>query len=311
MNHRVISSMLALVTALAVGGCSDKKDHRAERAHEEAVRAREAAALEAEDKAREEAMERAERERAAATVAEDEREAQSFAVKPIVEVPAAEQPDPRALVKQVIDAKGGLAKLESIRIARSKGSIRGPVDFEYVTTVSFPDKARVDYFSGDRLTQSVIYADGTGHLITRGQVQTLPELQQRRLAMSMEMDTVPLLRHVAKADSDLRYLGTTEVVGTKAHALETKARDGVAVQFYIDQETADFVGSAYALKGNVYTTVESDFAMVDGYRLAKKMQVLDGPMVVTITISEASWNPELPPDFFQPLKHELLQSGAP
>ena len=137
-------------------------------------------------------------------------------------------------------------------------------------------------------------------------VRMLPEHQQQRMTIALQADTLPLLQLVSKGTAQLKYLGATEVVGRKAHALQTTIA-GTAVTFFVDAETPDFLGTRYLVDGTLVTTVESEFKAVDGYHLAHRVQVLEGVSVTTVTVTEAAFNPEFPADYFEPLKHAVFK----
>ena len=131
----------------------------------------------------------------------------------------------KTLLDKAIAAKGGLAKLQSIKSVHSEGTmmvtdLAGPVPFKVVANIEYPEHFRVDAdMPGGKVAQ--IYAAGRYWVIDPdGKANELPEEGRAEIKASIQRDLIGVLVKagtgalvVREVDSDEPVLAGVEISG--------------------------------------------------------------------------------------------------
>jgi hypothetical protein len=176
---------------------------------------------------------------------------------------------PRALLDKAIAAKGGLAKLRSIKTVHSEGTmivtdINGPVPFKVVADIEYPDRFRIDAdMPGGRVAQ--VYAAGRYWIVgPDGKADELPEEGRPEIKASVQRDLIGLLVRAASGSLVLREVDADETV---LAGLEISGPDMRPVTLFISRDTGLIDRTRYeAATGRVEERYD-DYRSVDGIQI--------------------------------------------
>ena len=214
----------------------------------------------------------------------------------------------KALLDRVIAAKGGLAKLRSIRnvTATTKTSITSPegrMTADATTYLEYPNHVRV----GTRLEQvtSVQVYDGEHAWVSDpAGIHEVPERFARDLQASLKRDTIALLLAAEQGAVRARVLADlTDDTGKVFHALELSASDLEPVVLYVDAETNLISRQTYVIGGAGQPLIEEvfgDYKSVDGVQMPLAVTVRrGGQLVLERTVGSIVFNATLDPVLFK------------
>lgn len=203
--------------------------------------------------------------------------------------------DARALLQRVIQAKGGIDRLRSIRTLSMAGSmtvmVPAPHSFKTASCIQYPDRFRQDAkLPGGDVTQ--VYSGGEAWMRDASGVHDIPSPTKENLAATVSRDVVLLL--LGGADGRLR-VAFEPGRQADAKAVDTLRLSGAGaspVELLVDRGSAMIVAKRYIVEqpgavGKV-PTVESysDYRQVDGVQVAFKTVVRRGQAVIL----EQSWS---------------------
>ena len=216
--------------------------------------------------------------------------------------------DPTDLVKKVVQAKGGLDALKSVRTVivdadMSVNTVRGPTTIPTRTYVVYPDKFRVDAnFAGQQTVQA--YNSGTAWVKDPAGVAAAPPAMRNDFAATVKRDTFPLLIAAAEGRLMLRVLPEEVKAGTPLTVLEVSGNGLDPVRLYIDRD--------YRIAKQTYVTPGpdgqpsqaeeqfSDYRKVNGIDVPFKATVLrNGQKILERTLKSVMVNTTVDPNLFQ------------
>jgi hypothetical protein len=213
--------------------------------------------------------------------------------------PGAETREAEALLKRVIDAKGGISALKAVRsvVAEAETVLQlpqGPVSSSTTTYIRYPDQFRVDARLGDA---DVIQVYNAGDAWTRDPagVHDAPAAMRDDFAASARRDTIPLLIGADAGRLAVRVLDEEAADGRPLRVLEISGGQLDPVKLYLDRDMSIARQSylAAAGDGRVVRTDEalSDYRTVGGVRIAFRAQLLrDGRPVLTRNLRRVQIN---------------------
>lgn len=219
--------------------------------------------------------------------------------------------DPNGLLKRVIEAKGGLAALKSIRtvVADEDRAIitpSGRTQLPTKTYVVYPDKFRVDsQLAGQEIIHT--YNSGTAWVKDLGGVSGAPAAMRDDFAATARRDTYPMLIAAAEGRLTLRLLPEEGRDGDMLKVLEISGADFAPVRLYVD---GDFriARQSYAAVGPdglpmKIEEVFSDYRTVNSVAVPFKASVLsNGRVILERTIKSVTFNARIDEKLFeQPL----------
>jgi zinc protease len=212
--------------------------------------------------------------------------------------------DAMALLRRVIDAKGGLATLRGVRtvIADANTAVQmqqGTLDSPTRTYVSYPDRFRVDAKVGDAQVVQ-IYNAGNAWVKDPGGVHDAPAAMRDDFAASVRRDLIPLLLGASDGSYSVKLVRDDSRADGRSDArplrvLEFSSRQLPPVRLYIADD-GSIVKQSFSAPGPDQTplTVEeafSDYRTVSGVRIPFSAQLShDGQPIIKRTLTNVTIN---------------------
>jgi len=219
--------------------------------------------------------------------------------------------NPRELLLACVERKGGREKVEAVKTVRTRGKSTGAENREFEVVFALPDKLLVNHFSNGKQSQGVIVTGREGWSLTPEKVTKLESSQVDDVRLSLRADVTVLLQHALRDDTQLTYLGRSEVVGRKTQVIQVSIADSPDVKLHIDAETRDPLAVQFTLsKQGPVLVVESDYRDVDGLRVAHESKMVIDTSITLTKLESVTINPPLPPETFLPSKHPFWRDEA-
>jgi hypothetical protein len=215
----------------------------------------------------------------------------------------------RALLDQVIAAKGGLATLRGIKTIRAvttatletPGEPGGRIEAETTTYLQYPNRVRIETRAPQGV-QTQIFDGEQGWVRDPGGVHDVPAAALRDMAASLRRDTVAALLAAERGDLRARILPDVKTDGTIQHALELSSPALEPLVLYVDPRSSLIAKQAYVVNAPGRPLVEelfSDYRPVDGVSVAFTAEVrADGKPVVSRRLKDITINATLDPQLF-------------
>ena len=216
--------------------------------------------------------------------------------------------DATDLIRRIVEAKGGLDALKSIRTVvvdadMQVSTLRGPTIIPTKTYVVYPDKFRVDAnFAGQQSVQA--YNSGTAWVKDPAGVSAAPPAMRNDFAATVRRDTFPLLIAAAEGQLMVRLLPEEGKDGSVLRVVEVSGNGLDPVRLYIDRD--------YRIVRQTYTTPGpdgqpsqaeeqySDYRKVSGIDVPFKAAVLrNGRQILERTLKSVTFNTAVDPTLFQ------------
>ena len=153
---------------------------------------------------------------------------------------APNDPNAVALLKRVIEAKGGLDALRKVRTVVAEADTtftmeQGTLVSKTKTYVVYPDKFRVDAnVAGAQVVQ--VYNAGTAWVRDPAGVHDAPPEMRDEFGASVRRDTIPVLIAAAEGKLTVRLLPDEGADGRVLKVLEISGPQLPAVRLYIDSQ---------------------------------------------------------------------------
>jgi hypothetical protein len=196
--------------------------------------------------------------------------------------------DPSAIVKRIVDAKGGLAALKGVRtvVADATTTFRmeqGVLPSTTRTYVAYPDKYRVDAtVAGAAVVQ--VFNAGTAWVKDPAGVHDAPAPMREDFAASVRRDIIPLLIAAAEGKLMVRALPGDATSTASFRVIEISGADLQPTKLYIDDHflIAKQTFSAPGPEGRALEAEEvfSDYRTVNGVQVPFKAEVVRGGRVI-------------------------------
>ena len=217
----------------------------------------------------------------------------------------------KALLDQVIAAKGGLAALRGIKSIKAMTTTTSPedpggttrsVEAETVTYLQYPDHVRVETKAPQGL-QIQIYDGERGWVRDPGGVHDVPDVALQAMAASLKRDTVTALLAANRGELRARLLpDVKDADGALRHALELSSPSFEPLMLYIDPRTSLISKQSYVVPGPDQPLIEellSDYRPVDGVAVAFTAEVrAAGKLIVKRRLNQITFNAVLDPKLF-------------
>jgi zinc protease len=207
-----------------------------------------------------------------------------------------------ALLKRIVDAKGGLDALRRVRTVVADADTtfqmpQGPLVSKTKTYVAYPDKFRVDAtVAGADIVQ--IYNAGSAWLRDPSGVHDAPAPMRDDFAASVRRDTIPLLIAAAEEKLTTRLLPEESTDGRVLKGIEIAGADLAPVKLYVDGQGLIVRQTILATgpDGRPVTSDElySDYRRVEGLQVPFKADVRrDNRIILSRTITNLTLNSPL------------------
>jgi zinc protease len=214
----------------------------------------------------------------------------------------------RELVKRVVDAKGGLGLLKSVKtvVAESTTTFRmeqGALESQTKTYVMYPDKFRVDAtVAGAEVAQ--VYNAGQAWVKDPTGVHDAPAPMRSDFATSVRRDTIPLLIAAAEGSLSVRFVSEEGADGGVLKVIEVSGANLPPIKLYIDAKNliARQSYSAIGPDGRPLQADEvfSDYRPVNGVHVAFKAEVQrNGRTILDRTLTDVKINTPIDSKVFE------------
>lgn len=179
------------------------------------------------------------------------------------------------LLKRVIDAKGGLEALRSVRTVVADADTtfqmqQGPLVSKTKTYVAYPDKFRVDATVGDA-TVIQVFNGGAAWAQDPAGVHDAPPAMREDFAASVRRDMIPMLVAAAEGRLTVRQLADEGSGGQTFKVLELSGPDLSPVKLYLDDQ--------YFVARQTFSTAGPDGRPVDAAEAFDDYRPIDGVQV--------------------------------
>ena len=190
--------------------------------------------------------------------------------EPVPETGETEIAVAKEILANVVEAYGGLERLNAVRnfVAKGQFSMKTPggmMQAEITRYRILPDKIRLDMsFQTMGMQVSQIFDGKSAWTITPHGIQPLPESQTEEVKKVALRDTIYLLTHLFKDDISVQYLGTEDVNGKLTDVIQVTTSAAHALKLFIDRETRYIIKKSYQAIGQSGPVETEEF--VDDHR---------------------------------------------
>ena len=190
--------------------------------------------------------------------------------EPVPEMGETEIAMAKEILADVVEAYGGLERLNSVRnfVAKGRFSMNTPggiMQAEIIRYRVLPDKIRLDMsFQTMGMQVSQVFDGKSAWTITPHGVQPLPESQAEEVKKVALRDTIYLLTHLSRDDISVQYLGTEDVNGKLTDVVQITSSAADVLKLFIAQETKYIIKKSYQGIGQAGSVETEEF--VDDYR---------------------------------------------
>jgi hypothetical protein len=241
-------------------------------------------------------------------VAQAFRPALRYQQAPLASRPASDPSDEQragaaSLLDRVIEAKGGLDKLRSLKniVAKQTQTTQrqdGEAMVETTNYIEYPNHFRIE---APDLVQAF---DGTRSWVKdRRGVQDAPDALAREASLALRRDVIALLLAAKDGKLTPRLLpDVKDAEGVMSHALELSATDMNPIVLYVDPASSQVRKRVYVADSPGRPVVEErffDYRDVDGVQMAFRATQKVGPLSVERRITELKFNATLDPSLFK------------
>ena len=214
----------------------------------------------------------------------------------------------RALVSRVIDAKGGLATLRTVKrivVTQTLTNPAAPSDtgFQTTTYIQYPDRFRTETAASQGGLNVQVF-DGTRLWAqdARG-VRDLPDAVTREARNTLRRDPIVLLLAASDGGLTPRVLpDVTDADGHALHALELSAPDFTPVVLLVDAASSELRKMTFVPDAPGRPTVEdeySDYRAVSGVQIAFQASRRSGAQAIARRITDIRINTPIDPALFK------------
>ena len=216
-------------------------------------------------------------------------------------------PNALAVLKRVVEARGGLAALKKVRtvVADAETTFQmdqGPLTSPTTTYVSYPDRFRVDATVGTaRVVQ--VYNAGAAWIQDPSGLHDAPPPMRDEFAASVRRDTIPLLIDAVEGRLAVKLLPEEGRDGRTLRVLEIGGAQVPPVKLYIDPQ--------YLIARQMFTAagpdglpvqaeeVFSDYRRIEGVQVPFKADVVrSGRVILSRTLKNVTLNGPLDDKLF-------------
>ena len=233
-----------------------------------------------------------------------------LSAEPIPEAGEKEVAEAKMILDDVVEAHGGLEKLQSVRSFVAQGQYNlntpgGMMQAEIKRYRLLPGKIRLDITLQAMGMQMSQVFDGESAWMAMPQgVQDLPGSQVEEFKKEALRDTINLLVNLSGADISAQHLGTEDVNGRPTDVIRVTVSAADALKLFIDQETKYIVKKSYQSLGQEGPVETEEF--IDDYRDVSGVKIgfhtvvyQNGEPFLEGTFSEVMINAEVDESLFE------------
>jgi zinc protease len=189
--------------------------------------------------------------------------------------PSGSNPEGKALAAKVVDAMGGLAKLQSVKSLRSDLTLtrktpQGDFPLSVQSTIVFPDRMHAD-IQAPQGTITIVVTPTTGFMSAAGMgVRDMPPSQKADSMQQIHRDPVFIGQHLNDPAFTFSSAGLEKFGETQATALDINGA-GIGIRWFVNPQTGRILGETYEAIGQSGPahdeTTFDDWKTVDGLTL--------------------------------------------
>jgi zinc protease len=167
--------------------------------------------------------------------------------------PAGSNPEGKALAARVVNAMGGLAKLQSVKSIRSDLTLtrktpQGDLPLTLQTTIVFPDRMHAE-IQAPQGTMTIVVTPSAGFMSISGMgVRDMPPSQRADSMQQIHRDPVFIGQHLDDPSFTFSSAGTDKFGGTQASVLDISGA-GVSIRWFVDAQSGRILGETYEAMG--------------------------------------------------------------
>ena len=216
----------------------------------------------------------------------------------------------KMILADVIEAHGGLEKLQSVRSLVVQGQYTrntpgGMMQVEIKRYHMLPYKIRLDITVQAMGMQMSQVFDGESAWMAMPQgVQPLPGSEVEEFKKGALRDTINLLANLSGADISAQYLGAEDVNGKSTDVVRITVSDADLLKLFVDQETKYIIKKSYQSLGQAGPVETEEF--IDDYRDVSGVKIgfhtvvhQNGEPFLEGTLNEVMINAEVDESLFE------------
>ncbi|MGB7584792.1 MAG: pitrilysin family protein [Terriglobales bacterium] len=219
--------------------------------------------------------------------------------------PTASNPEGKALAAKVVEAMGGVAKLQSVKSLQTdlseKDAQGGPATTVQVTIV-FPDKMHVSVQTPQGPLTIVVTPD-SGFMAAAMGVRDLPPPQKEETEKQIHRDLIYIGQHLDDPAFVFAADGSKNIDGVETRIVDVGAGD-MAIRWFVDPKTGHVLQESYEAVGRSGEThdetILSDWKTTDGITLpALHTNKENGKDSSYVEFTSVKYNPTVDPKLFE------------
>jgi hypothetical protein len=200
--------------------------------------------------------------------------------------------DASKIVNQYVNAVGGLKNLTKIQTLLVDGTVQTQGEEKsgsYTFRVKLPNRYYSELKSGGKTEIEAYNGKSAWHQESSGQIATLLGAQAAQLEAAAQYYNARFL-NLAKKKIDVAYKGTALVRGHETYQVELTYPTGVERQVFFDQQSHLIDGEKATLAGSPLEIYYDDYRIVDGVKVARKIELHRGSESFTVNVTKATVN---------------------
>jgi zinc protease len=222
--------------------------------------------------------------------------------------PTASNPQGKALAAKVVDAMGGLAKLQSVKSLRSDFTLtrktpQGDMPLDVQTTIVFPDRMHAEIHAPQG-TMTMVISPTAGFMSAEGMgVRDMPAAQKADTMQQIRRDLVFIGQHLNDPAFVFSAGGSEKLGDAQASVLDVTGAE-VSIRWLIDAQNGRILREDYESMGRTgqshNETSFEDWKTVDGLTLPyMRKNKENGQDSSTVQLSKIEINPKIDSQLFE------------
>jgi hypothetical protein len=196
------------------------------------------------------------------------------------------------ILNQYVNAVGGLKNLTKVQTLLVDGTVQTQGEENsgsYTFRVKLPNRYYSELKSGGKTEIEAYNGKSAWHEESSGQIATLLSAQALELEAAAQYYNSRFL-NLAKKKIAVGYKGTALLRGHETYQVELTYPTGVEWQVFFDQQSHLIDGEKTTLAGSPQEIYYDDYRMVDGVKVAHKIELHRGSESFTVNVTKATVN---------------------
>jgi zinc protease len=220
--------------------------------------------------------------------------------------PTASNAEGKQLAAKVVDAMGGLAKLQTVKSIRTdlnEKDAEGGQGASVQVTIVFPDRAHVQVQTPNG-PLSIVVAPDVGVMFAAGMGQRdLPPAQKKETLLQVQRDPIYIGQHLSDP-SFIFFAGGTEKIGDVDAKVVDVSNGDMTIRWFVDPQTGHILRETYETLGRSGPvsgqTDLSEWKATEGITLpAMHKNKENGQDSSIVEYTKVEFNPNIDPKLFE------------